>query len=88
MAIGRILPGVAVMNSKIYVVGGEQESQILANGEWYDTQADSWNKVSLPGFEGLYQNASLPLPPSLHISPLPFLKNFLFTLFDTVFNFC
>lgn len=46
MAIGRILPGVAVLNSKIYVVGGEQESQILANGEWYDTQADTWNKMS------------------------------------------
>lgn len=46
MAIGRILPGVAALNSKIYVVGGEQESQILANGEWYDTQADSWNKMS------------------------------------------
>ena len=45
MEIGRILPGVAVLNSKIYVVGGEQESQILANGEWYDTQADTWNKV-------------------------------------------
>lgn len=55
MAIGRILPGVAVLNSKIYVVGGEQESQILANGEWYDTQADSWNKVPvwqhLTGFQ-------------------------------------
>lgn len=46
MAIGRILPGVAVLNSKIYVVGGEQESQILANGEWFDTQADSWNKMA------------------------------------------
>ncbi|XP_026280900.1 actin-binding protein IPP [Frankliniella occidentalis] len=46
MAIGRILPGVAVLNSKIFVVGGEQESQILANGEWYDTQADTWNKMA------------------------------------------
>lgn len=51
MEIGRILPGVAVLNSKIYVVGGEQESQILANGEWYDTQADAWNKVNYDTFE-------------------------------------
>ena len=33
MGIGRILPGVSVLDYKIYVVGGEQESQILANGE-------------------------------------------------------
>lgn len=64
MAIGRILPGVAVMNSKIYVVGGEQESQILANGEWYDTQADSWNKVSLPVLRICIR---MPLSPSHYI---------------------
>lgn len=33
MQIGRILPGVAVLNGKIVVVGGERGSQILANGE-------------------------------------------------------
>jgi len=33
MAVGRILPGTTVLNSKIYVVGGERGSQIFANGE-------------------------------------------------------
>lgn len=42
MEIGRILPGIAVLNGRIYVVGGEQESQILANGEVYDPQEDMW----------------------------------------------
>jgi len=33
MSIERILPGVAALEGLIYVVGGEQESKILANGE-------------------------------------------------------
>jgi actin-binding protein IPP len=33
MDIGRIHPGVCVMDGKIFIFGGEQESQILANGE-------------------------------------------------------
>ena len=33
MHIGRILPGIAILNSKIFVIGGEQDSQILADGE-------------------------------------------------------
>lgn len=33
MRVGRILPGIAVLNGLIYVCGGEVESQILANGE-------------------------------------------------------
>lgn len=33
MIIGRIQPGVATLGGKIYVVGGERGSQILANGE-------------------------------------------------------
>jgi len=33
MSIERILPGVAALEVLIYVVGGEQESKILANGE-------------------------------------------------------
>lgn len=36
MTIGRILPGVTCLNSKIFVVGGERGSQIFANGEVYD----------------------------------------------------
>lgn len=38
MEIGRILPGVASLGGKIFVVGGERGSQILANGEVYDPQ--------------------------------------------------
>lgn len=46
MGIGRILPGVASLNGRIYVVGGEQESLILANGESYDPREDTWSKVA------------------------------------------
>ncbi|XP_075220268.1 actin-binding protein IPP [Lycorma delicatula] len=45
MGIGRILPGVAALNGRIYVVGGEQESHILANGEVYNPSDDTWEKV-------------------------------------------
>lgn len=46
MDIGRILPGIAVLDGLIYVVGGEQESQILANGEVYNPQEDVWTSIS------------------------------------------
>ncbi|XP_061387651.1 actin-binding protein IPP [Musca vetustissima] len=46
MEIGRILPGVAALNGKIYVVGGERGAQILANGEVYDPQNDCWSPIS------------------------------------------
>lgn len=46
MQIGRIQPGVATLGGKIYVIGGERGSQILANGEVYDPQTDSWATVS------------------------------------------
>lgn len=46
MEIGRILPGISVLNGRIYVVGGEQESQILANGEVYDPQEDVWTNIA------------------------------------------
>lgn len=42
MTIGRILPGIAVLNGLIYVCGGEVDSQILANGEVYDPNEDTW----------------------------------------------
>ncbi|XP_065202236.1 actin-binding protein IPP [Planococcus citri] len=45
MGIGRILPGVTALNGKIFVVGGEQESQILANGECYDPVGDTWTAI-------------------------------------------
>lgn len=46
MQIGRIQPGVATLGGKIFVIGGERGSQILANGEVYDPQNDSWSTVS------------------------------------------
>ncbi|XP_073824139.1 actin-binding protein IPP [Musca autumnalis] len=46
MEIGRILPGVAALNGKIYVIGGERGAQILANGEVYDPQNDCWSPIS------------------------------------------
>lgn len=46
MAISRILPGVASLNGCIYVVGGEQESKILANGEFYDPLEDKWCDIA------------------------------------------
>lgn len=46
MAISRILPGVAALNGRICVVGGEQESKILANGESYDPLEDKWSSIS------------------------------------------
>ena len=33
MNIGRILPGIAIISGRIFVCGGEVDSQILANGE-------------------------------------------------------
>lgn len=38
--------GVAALNGKIFVIGGEQESQILANGECYNPLSDTWNKIN------------------------------------------
>lgn len=46
MKIGRIQPGVATLGGKIFVIGGERGSQILANGEVYDPQNNSWSTVS------------------------------------------
>ena len=45
MGIGRILPGVTTLNGKIFVFGGEQEAQILANGECYDPIVDTWSPI-------------------------------------------
>lgn len=40
------LPGVATLGGKMYVVGGEQESKILANGERYDPITDEWTEIA------------------------------------------
>lgn len=45
MAVGRILPGVTTLGSKIYVVGGERGSQIFANGEVYDPISNTWEPL-------------------------------------------
>ena len=46
MRIARILPGIAVLNGRVFVCGGEVDSQILANGEIYDPHEDSWCEMS------------------------------------------
>ncbi|XP_053625830.1 actin-binding protein IPP-like [Plodia interpunctella] len=46
MGIARIQPGVATLGGRVYAVGGEQGSQILANGEVYDPQTDKWSNIS------------------------------------------
>lgn len=46
MAIARIQPGVAMLGGRVYAVGGEQGSQILANGEVYDPQVGFNTNVS------------------------------------------
>lgn len=46
MSLARIQPGVAALGGKMYVVGGEQGSQILANGEVYDPQSNSWSVIA------------------------------------------
>lgn len=38
MGLARMQPGVATLCGRVYAVGGEQSSQILANGEVYDPQ--------------------------------------------------
>ncbi|CAK1552064.1 unnamed protein product [Leptosia nina] len=46
MGVARIQPGVATLSGRVYAVGGEQGSQILANGEVYDPQLDKWSDIS------------------------------------------
>ncbi|XP_041976815.1 actin-binding protein IPP-like [Aricia agestis] len=46
MGIARIQPGVATLSGRVYAVGGEQGSQILANGEVYDPQLDKWSDIA------------------------------------------
>jgi len=46
MDIGRILPGIAIISGRIFVCGGEVDSQILANGEVYEPAEDSWTPIA------------------------------------------
>ncbi|XP_060810919.1 actin-binding protein IPP [Amyelois transitella] len=46
MGIARIQPGVATLGGRVYAVGGEQGSQILANGEVYDPQTNKWSNIA------------------------------------------
>ncbi|KAL4705149.1 hypothetical protein ACJJTC_018720 [Scirpophaga incertulas] len=46
MGIARIQPGVASLGGRVYAVGGEQGSQILANGEVYDPLIDKWSNIA------------------------------------------
>jgi hypothetical protein len=53
MNIGRILPGIAILSGRIFVCGGEVDSQILANGEVSRTHR-LMNSVADPG-SGAFQ---------------------------------
>ena len=46
MRIARILPGIAVLNGRVFVCGGEVDSQILANGEIYNPHEDNWSEMA------------------------------------------
>ncbi|CAK1581947.1 unnamed protein product [Parnassius mnemosyne] len=46
MGIARIQPGVATLGGRVYAVGGEQGSQILANGEVYEPQNNKWSNIA------------------------------------------
>ncbi|XP_071856065.1 actin-binding protein IPP [Bombus fervidus] len=46
IGIGRILPGVALLDGKVYVVGGELESCIIANCECYDPRDNVWTSIA------------------------------------------
>ena len=46
MRIARILPGIAVLHGRVFVCGGEVDSQILANGEVYDPHEDAWSDMA------------------------------------------
>ena len=46
LLVDRIVPGVATLNGKIYVVGGEQVSNTLACCECYDPEENSWSMVA------------------------------------------
>lgn len=46
LKLGRILPGVALLDGKVYVVGGEIESCILDNGDCYDPREDKWTSIA------------------------------------------
>ena len=46
IGIGRILPGVALLDGKVYVVGGELESSIISSGECYDPRDNVWSPIA------------------------------------------
>ncbi|XP_046429029.1 actin-binding protein IPP [Neodiprion fabricii] len=46
IGIGRILPGVALLDGKVYVVGGELESCIIGDGECYNPRDDVWTTIA------------------------------------------
>lgn len=46
MSTNRIVPGVASLNGQIYVIGGEQESNILSCCECYDPEQNYWRHIA------------------------------------------
>ncbi|XP_030767544.1 actin-binding protein IPP isoform X2 [Sitophilus oryzae] len=46
MRVNRLVPGVASLNGYIYVVGGEEGSNILSSCERYDPETKTWTQVA------------------------------------------
>ncbi|XP_060530091.1 actin-binding protein IPP [Cylas formicarius] len=46
MKVNRLVPGVASMNGHIYVVGGEEDSNILSSCERYDPVTKIWTSIA------------------------------------------
>ncbi|XP_011500477.1 PREDICTED: actin-binding protein IPP [Ceratosolen solmsi marchali] len=44
--IERVLPGVALLSGKVYVVGGEIDYDIIASGECYDPHDNVWTSIA------------------------------------------
>lgn len=46
MTVNRLVPGVALLNGNIYVVGGEEGSEILKTCERFDPNQNQWTQVA------------------------------------------
>lgn len=46
MTVNRLVPGVASLNGQIYVVGGEEDTDILSSCERYDPLQNDWTQVA------------------------------------------
>ena len=68
MRTGRILPGIGVLNGRVFVVGGEFDSEILANGEVYDPHEDTWAPIASMSIPRYLVKIQIIFPLFQHIS--------------------